>query len=94
MQKKTEAHEAKIINSILSGTKKFIATIKCSPLFLIIAMFTYFYLMYTGYYIYTSPTPSAILSESLGVISILIGLVGLLYTLYTQLFLENKLTNH
>jgi tetratricopeptide (TPR) repeat protein len=85
MQKKTEEHVVKFINPILSGTTKFIAVVKCSPLFLIIAIFTYFYLMYTGYYIYTSPTPSATLSESLGVISILIGLAGLLYTLFSAI---------
>lgn len=85
MQKKIVEHVAKFINPILSGTKKFITTIKCSPLFLIIAMFTYGYLVYAGYYIYISPTPSAILSERLGVISILIGLVGLLYTLYSAI---------
>jgi tetratricopeptide (TPR) repeat protein len=85
MRKETEEHVVRFIDLVLSSTKKFIITLKESPLFLIIAIFTYSYLIYTGYYIYISPTPDAALSEELGVISILIGLVGLLYTLYSAI---------
>ena len=97
MRKETEEHVGRFIDQVQRTTRKFAITLKESPLFLIIAIFTYSYLIYTGYYIYTSPTPDAALSEKLGIISILIGLVGLLYALYSAIIsgrqLEQTLKN-
>lgn len=91
MRKETEEHVVRFIDLVLNSTKKFIITLKESPLFLIISIFTYSYLIYTGHYIYISPNPDPALSEKLGVISILIGLVGLLYTLYSAIASEKLL---
>lgn len=85
MGKEIEESVVRFTDLVLSSIKKFAIVLKDSPLFLVVAIFTYSYLIYTGYYIFTSPTPNASLSEELGVISILIGLVGLLYTLYSAI---------
>jgi tetratricopeptide (TPR) repeat protein len=85
MQRDIRKYAARIMSIIKCNIPEFVLTIKESPQFLIIITFILLFLISELIYIYSSPAPIEYRSEVFGFVSILIGLVGLLYALYSTI---------
>lgn len=91
MQRETGKYAARITGVIISNIQAFALTIKESPPIQIITILTLLSSISELNYIYGPSTPKEYRSEVFGFVSILIGLVGLLYALYSTVISGKQL---
>jgi hypothetical protein len=85
MQRDTGKYTPRIMSIIISNIQEFVLTIKESPPLLIIMVLSLLLSINELNYIYSLPASGEYRSEIFGFVSILIGLVGLLYALYSTI---------